>query len=246
MRQRAEYVDNLLVACALFLLAGFAPAARAADFNWGGSLGATTDYLVRGISRSDHEPSLQAEVHVASSRGWMAGLFTSTTRIVPGARRDAEVGVFLGRAWNWNADWSSKVLVSHYAYPWNQLGSGYDYNELSLDTSFRDWLTFGLVYSPDAPRFVAYEGLIADTALSAEINLQTPAWHRLTFNAGVGYSRYYGDDGQKFPYWSVGCALDLSPVTVSAGFVDAGSAAEELFYQTAARNRWLAAVIWRF
>lgn len=244
--RRAPCMSQVLMRCALSVVAGMPAGAAAADFNWGGSLGLTTDYLVRGISRSDHEPSIQGEMHASSNRGWMAGLFTSSTRIVPGEPRDAEIGVFLGRAWNWNADWSTKALVSHYSYPWNSLGSGYDYNELSLDVSFRDWLSMGLVYSPDAPWFVAYEGLIAAKALSGEINLQTPAWHRLTFNAGLGYSRFYGDDGAKFPYWSVGCALDLSPVTVSAGFVGSGSAAKELFYQTAAQNRWLAAVIWRF
>jgi uncharacterized protein (TIGR02001 family) len=182
--RRVTLMKTILMTGALLITVMGNARAYAADINWGGSLGLTTDYLVRGISRSDHEPSLQAEVHRATTKGWMAGLFTSTTRIAPGQRRDVEIGVFAGRAWNWNADWSSKVQLSHYSYPLNQAGSDYDYNELSLEASFRDWLSVGVVWSPDAPRYVAYEGLIASTAVSGELNLQTPAWHKLTLYGG--------------------------------------------------------------
>ncbi|MFO1465637.1 MAG: TorF family putative porin [Steroidobacteraceae bacterium] len=222
------------------------PALAHARTSWGGSLGVTTDYLVRGISRSNHEPSLEAELHISGESGWMASVFTSTTRIAPGESRDAELGALLGYAWNWNDDWSSRITASHYSYPWNDLGTAYDYNEFSAELGYQGWLSFDVVYSPDAVRYTPDEGLIAVAARSAEVNLQSPAWHRLSFSAGLGYSSYGGPDGEDFAYWSTGCSLDLAPVTLSVGFIDTQAAARDLYYGSAARRRWMAAVLWRF
>lgn len=235
----------LSVPCLTALLAWPAQHA-AARSSWGGSVGVTTDYLVRGISRSDHDPSLQAEVHVSGEAGWIIGLFTASTRIAPEAPRDAELGALLGYAWNWNEDWSSRLLANHYRYPWNQQGNGYNYTELAFDLAYHGWLSFTAIYSPDAPRYQPYYGLIGVPARSAEINLQSPAWHRLNFNAGAGYSRFGGPDGAGFAYWSAGAALDLAPWTLSAGFVDTSSASSDLFYDSAAHRRWMAALTWRF
>lgn len=235
---------SYFVFIALYTIAA-APHSQAAE-NWGGSVGLTSDYLVRGVSRSDHESALQADVHVATTSGWLGGLFASSARIAPGARRDAEVGLFAGYAWNWNSEWRSKVLMTHYRYPWNPSGSGYNYNELSLDTAYREWLSFGVVYSPDAPRYLPYYGLVSVAANSAEVNLNAPAWHKLTLNAGVGYSHYAGREPGGYAYWSMGCTYDLAPVAISVAFVDSGSEAADLFRARAAQHRWLAAVVWRF
>lgn len=235
-----------LLACALGSLLIFCAAARPADIQWGGSMGLSSDYLVRGISRSDHDLSAQAELHLLGTAGWMAGLFTSTTRIVPGDRRDAEIGAFLGYQRQWNAVWSSKFLVSHYSYPWNPAGSGYDYNEFSVDVGYRGWLTLSAVYSPDAPLYRPPYGLVGVSATSAEFTLQSPAWHRLSLSAGAGFSHYSGPEGRGYPYWSLGCSYDLAPWALSVGYVDSGAAADRLFYENAAHRRWLGTVIWRF
>lgn len=233
--------------CAWIAVCGLATAQRseAAD-NWGGSVGLTSDYLVRGVSRSDHEPALQADLHVNTSSGWLAGIFTSSVRIVPGGSRDAEVGLFGGFAWNWNADWRSKALLTHYRYPWNNSGSAYNYNELSIDTSFREWLSISAVYSPDTSRYVPYYGLLSVTTKSAEVNLTAPAWHKFTMNAGIGYSHRAGPESAGYAYWSVGCTYDWAPVTLSVAWVDTSAAAQDLFYDNAAQHRLLAAVVWRF
>lgn len=223
-----------------------AKSSAAAQPEWGGSIGLTSDYLVRGVSRSNHEASLQAEVHVAGRSGWIAGLFTASARIAPGEKRDAEVGGFIGYAWTWNDDWSSKLAASHYAYPWNDAGAAYDYSEFNAELSYRGWLSLDAVYSPDAPRYNPYYGLLSVQATSVEINLQSPAWHKLMFNAGVGHSQFSGADGGGFAYWSAGCIYDLSPVAVSLGFVDSGAVADDLFYGSAAKQRWVATLIWKF
>lgn len=216
----------------------------AADL-WGGSLGLTSDYLVRGISRSDNRPALQLDVHYLDSSGFVAGLFASNTQIDPHLSKDVELDVFLGYVWAVTDDWQGRALVSHYAYPWNQAGSSYDYTELDLDMSYRGWLNFALTYSPDAT-LEAYHRLIGVSSESAEVSLQRPVSGKLSATAGLGYAYYGGPDPTGYGYWSVGAAYDLAPVSLALSYVNTTGGAKALFYNAAADNRWMATIIWRF
>jgi uncharacterized protein (TIGR02001 family) len=228
----------------LSLAAGSARCA-AAD-TWGGSLDLTSDYFVRGISRTDDRAALQLDLHYLNSSGFIAGLFASNTQIDPYAPRDVELDAYLGYGWTAGPDWHGRILASHYAYPWNQAGSGYDYDEVDVDVGFQEWLDITLVYSPDAPRYVEYRGLIGVTSKSAELNLQRPIWAKLSAMAGVGYSQYDGPGGAGYGYWSVGAAYDVAPVSLVLSYVDTTAGAKALFYNAAASGRWTGTVIWRF
>lgn len=222
-----------------------APFCAASDL-WGGSIGVTNDYIVRGISRSNERAALQLDLHYLNDSGFVAGLFASNTQIDPGEPRDVELDAFVGFAWTANQDWRGKVLASHYAYPWNPAGSGYDYDELDVDADFQDWLNLTLVYSPNAARYLPARGLIGVTSKSAEVNLQRPVWRKVSATAGVGYSSYGGPDAAGYVYWSAGAAYDLAPAYLSLSYVDTTAGAKTLFYNEASTGRWTAAVIWRF
>jgi len=213
---------------------------------WGGSLALTSDYIVRGISRSNDLAALQLDLHYLNSSGFVAGLFASNTQIDPGEPKDVELDAFLGFAWTANDDWHGKILASHYAYPWNHAGSGYDYDELDLDAEYANWLNATVVYSPNAPRFVPEYGLIGVTSASAEMSVQRPLLRRLSATAGAGYSYYAGPDGGGYAYWSVGAAYDLAPVSLTLSYVNTTAGAKTLFYNDAERGRWTGTVIWRF
>jgi uncharacterized protein (TIGR02001 family) len=214
---------------------------------WGGSLGVTSDYLVRGISRSDHRAAVQLDLHYLNSTGFVAGLFASDARVDPDQPHDVELDAFAGFAWNAGSDWRGKVLASHYAYPWNQGGSGYDYDELDVDVAYQDWLDVSLSYSPNAPRYVRSNGgLIGVTSESAEVTLQRPLLGRLSATAGIGYSNYGGPYGAGFAYGSVGAVYTIAPVSLVVSYVNTTAGAKALFYNSAADNRWTGTVIWRF
>jgi uncharacterized protein (TIGR02001 family) len=237
-----------LLTSGVVLSAGMAigiPHCMAADA-WGGSIGVANDYIIRGISRSDEGPALQIDLHYLNDSGFVAGLFASNTKINPGEPKDVEVDAFVGFAWIRNDDWHGKILVSHYAYPWNHEGSGYNYDELSVDAVFREWLNLTLVYSPNAALYVPSRGLIGVSSESAELNLQRPVWRKLSADAGVGYSFYEGPNRAGYVYWSVGAAYDLAPLYLSLAYVDTTAGAKTLFYNDAVKGRWTAAVIWRF
>jgi uncharacterized protein (TIGR02001 family) len=213
---------------------------------WGGSVAVTNDYIVRGISRSNAQAALQLDVHYLNSTGFIAGMFASKTRIDPDQSSDAELNAYVGLAWTAGSDWHGKVLVSHYAYPWNRAGSGYDYDELDVDLTYQEWLGVNLVYSPNAPRYLRSRGLFGVSSESAEVNLQRPVLGRLSATAGVGYSHFGGPYAGGYAYWSVGAAYSIAAVSLAVSYVDTTAGAKALFYDSAAAGRWAGTVIWRF
>jgi uncharacterized protein (TIGR02001 family) len=214
---------------------------------WGGSVGVTSDYLVRGLSRSNHQGALQIDLHYLDASGFVAGLFASNAQVNSRRPNSVEVDAFVGYAWSSGRDWQGRALLSHYAYPWSKSDSSYDYNELNLDLSFREWLDVRFTYSPDAPVIsVAYRGLIGVTSESAELSLQHRLLGKLSAMAGVGYAFYEGQEPAGYGYWSLGALYDLAPVTIVLSYVNTNAAAKALFYNAAADNRWSGTVIWRF
>jgi uncharacterized protein (TIGR02001 family) len=237
-----------LLASVIILSAGIvagAPHCAAAD-QWGGSIAVASDYIVRGISRTDDRAALQLDLHFLSSSGFLAGLFASNTRINSGEPSNAEIDAFLGYAWTSGSDWRGKILFSHYAYPWNRAGSAYDYDELLVDASYQEWLNIALDISPNEPLFVGGRGLVGVTAKSLQLNLQRPLFHRLSVAGGVGYSYFDGPEPGGYEYWSIGAVYELAKVTLAVSYVDTTAGAKALFYNAAADNRWVGTVIWRF
>ncbi len=232
----------------------------AADL-WGGSLGITNDYLVRGISRSDDQAAIQADFHYVSTSGFIAGVFASTAKIDHHDSTGAELDAFLGFAWS-TEDWHYKALVNHYAYPGTHDYSGYDhgqghdrdyreghdydYDELVVDASFRDWLDASVVYSPDFRRDAPYHGLVRGDSISTELNLQYPIYKKLYATGGSGYSYQSGPGSGGYVYWSVGAAYTVGSAALALSYIDTSAAAKSLFYGEAAAGRWAATVIWRF
>ncbi len=222
------------------------PCFAAADL-WGGSVAVTSDYVVRGISRSDDRTALQLEVHYLNSSGLVLGMFASNTQIDRREPSDVELDGFIGFAWTAGSEWRGRALLSHYAYPCNRHGSEYEYDELDVDATYQEWLNVGIVYSPDAPRYLySYRRRVGVTTESAQISVQRPVWRKLSATLGVGYSRFEGPDPDGYTYWSAGAAWDLAPVSLALSYVDTTTGAKALFYNAAAHGRWTGTVIWRF
>jgi uncharacterized protein (TIGR02001 family) len=212
----------------------------------GGSLDITSDYVVRGVSRSHGDPTVQADLHVISDSGLLAGLSASGAQPDPVGRQGAELGVFAGYARQVGDNWRIRLVASYYGYPDSTAGSGYNYREVGVDVAWSDWLSLAAEYSPDTPQYVYYQGLRRYTQRSAEAVVHSGWHHRLAASAGGGYSQSGGPAGSGYPYWSVGAMLDLAPVSVSLKHLSAGSGVESLSYGVAVHNEWVATLIWRF
>jgi len=220
---------------------------EAADV-WGGSLALASDYLVRGISRSNDQAAPQLDLHYSNSAGFLAGVFASNTQIDPYQPRNVELSAFIGFAWSLGEAWRTKILVSHYAYPWNKTGADYNYDEVDLDLAYQGWLHVSAGYSPNTPRYLPYpyDALVGEAEKSAEISVQRPLVGTFSYTAGVGYSFLNGPDSGGYTYWSIGGSYDLQSVSLVLSYVDTSAEAKSLFYNAAATGRWTGTVIWRF
>lgn len=213
---------------------------------WGGSVSVTSDYLVRGISRSNDRPALQIDLHYLNTSGFLAGVFASSAQIDSDSPRDVELSGFVGFARNLGDDWRARILATQYVYPWNKAGSQYNYDELDLDFGYREWLDIGVVFYPNAPYFTRNDYPQSGTAESAEINLNRPVVGKLSGTAGLGYYYLNAPAAAGYAYWSVGLTYDLAPCSLSVAYVEATGAANYLFYNAATGGRWTGTVIWRF
>ena len=231
----------------LLAIASWSTQALAVD-EWGGSAALTSDYFVRGISRTSNHAALQLDLHYVNPNGFLAGAFASNTQIDPGEPKDVEISGFVGYGWSVSDSWRTRILASHYAYPWNRAGSHYNYDELDLDVSYQGWLHLVLGYSPNSPRFLVapYRSLIGVTEKSAEINAQRQIFGKFSLTAGIGYTSLGGPDSGSYAYWSGGAAYDFQSVTLAVSYVNTGAEAKALFYNGAATGQWTGTAIWRF
>jgi uncharacterized protein (TIGR02001 family) len=241
-------IVRLRAAAALLAGIAFASSQACAADEWGGSAALSSDYFVRGISRTSNDPALQLDLHYTNPNGFVAGAFASNSQIDPSRPRDVELSAFLGYLWGMGEAWRGRVLASHYAYPWNRAASHYNYDELDLDISYRGWLHFSAGYSPNSPRLIAapYREHIEVSEQSAEVSAQRQVFGKLSLLAGVGYSHLAGPQPGGYSYWSGGAAYDLQPVTLALSYVNTSSEAKTLFYNAAATGQWTGTVIWRF
>jgi uncharacterized protein (TIGR02001 family) len=240
---------RLIAPVAALLLGSILASTKSMAANeWGGSLDLTSDYFVRGMSRSADHGALQFDVHYLNPGGFLAGVFASSTQIDSRESRDVELSGFIGYAFNVSDDWHARVLASHYAYPWNQTGAQYNYDEIDVDLSYQDWLHFSVGYSPNSPRFLRdpYHMFVGVGEESAEVSLQRQIFGGFSLMAGVGYSSLQGPEGGGYLYYSGGAAYNFGSVTLIVSYVNTSSEAKALFYNAAATGQWTGTVIWRF
>lgn len=212
----------------------------------GGSIAFTTDYVLRGVSQSHGAGALQAQIHYQTPGGWLAGLWASNTNLNPEDGRTAEINAFAGRAWRLSDDWSSRVAVAHYAYPWNTPGGFYDYDELTAGVAYRDFVFLTVAISPNTPLETASGENRDRTAVAYEIALRRPFLGDLSAIGGVGHYGLSGLPDWEYWYWNAGLGYDFHPWHFDLSWFGSSSTAVALFEADMPRNRWAATLMWRF
>jgi uncharacterized protein (TIGR02001 family) len=229
----------------LWLLSLIAIPALAND-RWGGSLALTSDYRLRGVTQSDGVAALQADVHYDSPSGWMAGLWASSVRLYGQSNETVELNAFLGRQWRLNSDWSAKLVVSHYAHPWDSFAANYDYDDVMLGTAWRDRVFLTATWSPNTSIVSRYGVAWERSALNYDVTARAPITGRLSGFAGAGYYDLSELVATGYWYGSAGMVYDLPRLHLEVSRVQTSAAAKHLFYGGIADNRWTATLMWTF
>lgn len=199
------------LAAALFL-ASSAASAQDAESPYSWNVTGVSDYVFRGVSQTDKDPTLQAGFTYTSPVGLYAGVWGSGVDFGPGDP-STELDYLIGYGVDVTDTVNLDVLLNRYTY----LGaSELNYNELITTTTFAEQYKVTVAYSNDVWNSGTdgwYFGVGGEWALPQEVTLAANVG-RSTFEDGiakdytdfnVGVSRqfglfnlglgYYGTDG---------------------------------------------------
>lgn len=133
--------------------AAAAPAEAEAPWAVHGSVGLLSDYVWRGVSQTQEDPALQAEVNLEHQSGFYAGLWASSIDFTAAGEEDDgidyELDGYLGWAGELRPGLELDVVLTRAAYPGARRGYDYDYTELETTLGFAEHYHVGLAYSPD-------------------------------------------------------------------------------------------------
>ena len=209
---------------------------------WNASVGMTSDYIVRGRSRSLNEGAIQGSVSLQGENPWTAGVWASSVKLYEGAPRQAELDYFLAGELPISRDFRLNGQATYYQFVGGSTAFSYDYTELAVSLSFQDTLSASVTWSPDYGYYRAnYSGgsMVTDTAVSYELSARHPLNRYVLAFAGVGHADL-GERDREYNFWSGGAEVSWDRYGVSLTYVDSDSDAQRLFRSLASRNAWIA------
>jgi uncharacterized protein (TIGR02001 family) len=203
-----------------------------------GYLTGVTDYVFRGVSQSDEQPSIQAGIDYAHSSGFFAGLFVAGIDYPETPFRadsgNVEFDAYLGyrRPAGRNLAW--EVGLYRYAFPDSE-AEDKDYNELGLNLYVRDTARLGATYSDDARTGGA-------SAWTAEIELRHPLGRRFQVSGLLGRYAFARSDWEDYLYWDVGVSATRGSWTFDLRYFGTSEEAETLAGPRLTRDRVVGSV----
>jgi hypothetical protein len=232
----------------------------------GGSLAATSDYIYRGVSQSDGQGALQADLHVGLASGTFAGVWASTRDRSLEPLTPAEIQVYLGQRFALGGAWTVTVSGRSDYFVGGDPDHASDYQEISVALTWLDRCTLSLTAIPNAIRYsyvqFEYQGYPMDyyqqyrsAAFVADGSSQ---WllregvlgGGLYLTAAAGY--YYSSRPDHQPpsalgylYGNAGLALERRRWRIDIGYFAAQDRAAQLVPYPVAR-RLAATVSWQF
>ena len=253
-----------LGACALGLVwphPGWCQSAPPVSF--GGTLAVTSDYIYRGVSQSDGQGAVQADLHAGTPGGTFLGVWASTRDqdLEPGT--PGEVQLYVGQRFTLGGAWSAMLAGRADYYVGGSPYHSADYQEISGAVIWADRCTFSVGVIPSAVRYTAYEApgdagqyyyhVSRSAAFFGDASGQWLLSERLlggplyaTAAAGYYYSSsVYAAPGVGYVYGNAGLALQWQRWRLDVGYFASQSRAAELFPYPVA-NRLAGTVSWQF
>jgi uncharacterized protein (TIGR02001 family) len=234
---------RLTLAFAAIALSVAAP--TRADPGLGGSVVVTTDYVFRGLSQTQNDGALQADLHYQWLAGWFAGAWGSNVRFEAPDSPTREYNLYLGYARQLTQDWSGRATVTHYGYLGDS--TNYNYDELAVSTDYQNRVFLTIAWSPNVTRYsYNYGAAHHRTETSYELNASQPLKFGISAAAGVGY--YDLTDLFGRTYWAAngGLVYAIRGFQLDVTYFWVSNEARAIFGAPSAYDHWVATLLWRF
>lgn len=193
-----------------------APPAFAADTSFTANIALTSDYVFRGISQSNEEPTIQGGMDWADPiTGIYAGVWASGVDF-----DDATTEMdFYGGISKTDGKCTWDIGAIYYSYPGADNSKNYDFWELATAVSY-DFdtvqATASLNYSPD------YFGASGDAWYPA-VNVTIPLPHNFTADANYGHQWISNNSAfgtADYSTWSLGLGYEIEGFNLSLKYID--------------------------
>jgi uncharacterized protein (TIGR02001 family) len=227
------------------LLTLSAPACHA-DSPWSASIGATTDYVFRGVSQTYDSAAVQLGGSYQSPFGWFAGVWGSNVNPYPHYGASVEVNLYGGLTTPVSEDFSTRIAYTHYAYLDDPRPVHYDYDEIAVSALYLDRLAATLSYDPDYTGFSDLGYSHRRPIGAFELTGRWPLRGALALNAGAGYydlQRLFG-----VSYWAANAGLSYvyRRLTLEVDHFFTQGTVSELYEEQSANGTWTVSALLRF
>jgi uncharacterized protein (TIGR02001 family) len=231
-----------------FLLLTMASAASHADAVniVTGSLGATSDFIFRGLSLTRGKPAAQASLDVEFPKEFYVGAFAATADPNPGPSPPVELDAWAGRYWRVSETLSADVRLSQYTYPDDPRRVSYNRTEITGTLGWRNQLFAAAIYSPNTKAIGPAPGYREGQAWAIELSGRKSLNDRWALSAGLGHYDLEDVYGMSYNYWNATVIATLSPFELQLAYLGVDSNADDHFPSRTTGDRIALTVLWRF
>lgn len=223
-----------LVLCAAFAAPSFAE--DVPTHNFSANIGVVSDYILRGISQSQHKPALQSGVDYAHSSGFYTGLWGSTVEWVDRSdyvyQKDNQVELDIYGGYKGSVgDFSFDAGLVRYFYPgeFNQPSSAQAQNPVTANTTEAylslGWKFINLKYNRAITKnFVGWGGTDSEARSKGSdyIDLTTtyPLTDKINLIAHIGHQNVRNNSYANYTDWKLGVNMDTGYGIVGLAYTD--------------------------
>jgi uncharacterized protein (TIGR02001 family) len=230
----------------ILLLAAMPLLARAADGPWSASVGATTDYVLRGVSQTYDSGALQLGANYQSPQGLFAGAWTSNVDPYPFGATAIELDLFAGLRRPLGDEFSVTATYTHYQYLDDSRRTRYNYDEIALSASYLDEVVATISYQPDSTLYSDLGFANRRASLAYELALRLPLRAGFALTAGAGYYDLQRLFGVNYVAGDVGLQYVYKRLTLELTRFYADSTVERLYEGASANGNWVLSAAYRF
>jgi uncharacterized protein (TIGR02001 family) len=211
-----------------------------------GSVGATSDFVFRGLSLTRGNPTAQASLDVEFPQEFYVGGFIAGADPNPGPSPGVEFDVWAGRYWRLNDDYSVDLRLAQYTYPDDPRRVNYNRTELTGTLGFRNQFFVAAIYSPNTEAVGSSPGYQAGGAWAVEVSGRHPFNDRFAVSAGLGHYGLESVYGGSYNYWNATLTATFSPFEMQLAYLGVDGGAEDLFLPSTVGDRVAVTALWRF
>lgn len=222
------------------------PGVNSGSYILSGSVGATSDFVYRGLSLTRGKPAVQASIDLEFPHEFYVGGFVASADPNPGPGPGLEFDAWAGKYWRMTDNMSLDLRLSQYTYPDDPRRVNYNRSEVTATIGYRNRLFMAAIYSPNTQAVSAAPGYKNDGAWALEISARHAFDERWSVAGGLGHYGLDGVYGASYDYYNATLIANFRPFEFQLAYLGVDTDAGEIFPDDAVGDRVAFTALWRF